>query len=89
MKKLFDKIKTFIDAWKIWLFFLALFGTNGIQAGLHAYHDEPKELEIIPISEAKPATKTIIKEIIREADNEFCEKLIKQKLNEHEKGRWH
>jgi len=32
MKKYFDKIKTFVDVYKIWIFIAALFGTNGLQA---------------------------------------------------------
>ncbi|MCK5236070.1 MAG: hypothetical protein KAR06_03710 [Deltaproteobacteria bacterium] len=83
MKKAFDKIKAFIDVWKIWLFFIALISTNGMQAGFH--YSEPEK----PIGKpaiAKPTEKpTIIKQIIYKPDNSYCDK----KLNDHENGELH
>jgi len=83
LKEWLGKLKTFIDAWKIWLFFLALFGTNGIQAGLQEYvRAEPEKpvVEEKPIVKAKPPQKTII---IHKVDNSYCEKLIETELNKH------
>lgn len=86
MKNLFAKIKTFIDVWKMWLFFAALLaGTNGAQmyvnsepekAGPQTEKVEPEKIETVELQ------KTII---IHKTNNEYCDK----KLLEHEKGVLH
>jgi hypothetical protein len=83
MKKLFDKLKAFIDVWKIWIFILALFGTNGAQMYVHSEADPIIEPVIEkPIVKAKPPIKTII---IHKADNEYCDKI----LNDHKTSSQH
>lgn len=78
MKKLFDKLKLFIDAWKMWLFFGVLIGSN---AGQQLYYSEPEKEKSVEV--AKTSTpKTII---IHKSDNSYCDKLI----NEHRNGSQH
>jgi len=86
MKKLFDKIKLFIDTWKMWLFFCALVGTN---AGQQIYYSKPAEKPVVEKQAIiKPASlqKTII---IHKFDNELAKKLIKQELDKHKNGSQH
>jgi len=83
MKKLFAKLKTLFDAYKMWLFFMALlFGTNGAQ--MYA-NSEPEKVGP-PIEKVKPVAvgpqKTII---IHKVDNSYCD----DKLNEHKTGAQH
>lgn len=81
MKKLFDKIKAFIDVWKIWLFFGALIGTN---AGQQIYYSEPvieKPAIAKTIEKRAPETKKTI--IIHKVDTKLVKKLIKQELQKH------
>lgn len=82
MKKLFDKIKVFIDAWKIWLFVIALIGTN---AGQQMYYSEPKK-EIKP-AVTKP-TKPQKNIIIHKFDKELEKRLMKE-LDNHKHGSQH
>lgn len=84
MKKLLDKIKLFIDAWKMWLFFGVLVSTN---AGQQIYYSEPdpvieKQAIIKPANLQKAA-------IIHKFDDELVKKLIKQELDKHENGSRH
>ena len=84
MKKLFDRIKLFIDAWKMWLFFGVLVGTN---AGQQIYYSEPIE-EKEPLKAAfvaKSPTKPPETIIIHKVDNSYCDKLI----NDHKNGSQH
>ena len=78
MKNLFAKLKTFFDAYKMYVFFTALlFGTNGAQM----YANNQSE----PVEQATTASapqKTII---IHKADNSYCDK----KLDEHKTGAQH
>jgi len=82
IKERFNQVKTFIDAWKIWLFFLALFGTNAVQYGVQDYAQSEKAGIVKQIIKAKPPQKTII---IHKVDNEYCDR----KLNEHKTGAQH
>ena len=84
MKKLFDKLKLFIDTWKIWLFVAALFGTNGAQMYAHSELEKEsyKAEKVKPVAINPVRTKTII---IHKADNSYCDKLI----NEHKNGSQH
>ena len=80
MKKLFDKIKLFIDAWKMWLFFGVLVGTN---AGQQVYYSEPDiEEPAIIKPKIKPA-KLQKTTIIHKFDTGLAKKLIKQELQKH------
>jgi len=86
IKERFNHIKTFVDIWKVWIFFAALlFGTNGAQMYVHS---EPEKAGL-PIKKVKPVAtnpartqKTII---IHKTDNSYCDK----KINEHENGSRH
>jgi hypothetical protein len=83
MKKLFDKIKTFIDAWKIWLFFTALLvGSNGAQMYVHSEPEPTSEEPEKIVSTPSNLQKTII---IHKVDNEYCVKI----LNDHKTGVLH
>ena len=84
MKKLFDKIKLFIDAWKMWLFFGVLVGTN---AGQQIYYSEPIEEKepLKAVRVAKSPTKPLKTIIIHKVDNGYCDKLI----NDHKNGSQH
>jgi len=80
IKKLFAKLKTLIDTYKIWVFVVAIFGTNGAQ--MYASY-EPEPVETVKIAEpAKPSVKTTV---IHKTDNRYCEDLI----NKHERGSQH
>jgi len=89
MKPLFDRVfgrlKALFDVYKMWIFFIALIGTNG---GQQLYYHEPEKPVINekPIVKAKP---TVIKPqktiIIHKVDNEYCDR----KLNEHKTGAQH
>jgi hypothetical protein len=84
MKKLLGQIKTFIDAWKMWLFFAALIGTN---AGQQIYYSEPeKPIEKTAIIKPTNLQKTVI---IHKFDTGFVKKLIKQELDKHKNGSQH
>ena len=83
MKKLFDKIKVFIDAWKIWLFVIALIGTN---AGQQMYYSEPKKETKLTVTKPVKPQNTII---IHKFDDELAKKLIKQELDKHKTGSQH
>ena len=85
MKNLFAKLKTFFDAYKMYVFFMALlFGTNGAQMYVHS---EPEKAGP-PIEKVKPVainpvrTETII---IHKSDNEY----VDRKLEEHKTGAQH
>ena len=79
MKKLFNKLKAFIDVWKIWLFLAAIIGSNGLQAGFHMNNDDETHVKKSAIiTPSKPT-------IIYKPDNAYCDK----KLNDHEKGELH
>jgi len=79
MKKLFGHIKSFVDIWKVWIFFAALlFGTNGAQMYANSETEKPAET----VSTPSNLQKTII---IRKVDNSYCDK----KINEHENGSRH
>ncbi len=83
IKKLFSHIKSFVDIWKVWIFFAALlFGTNGAQMYVHS---EPEKAGP-PIEKAKPVAvgpqKTIV---IHKSDNEY----VDRKLEEHKTGAQH
>ena len=82
MKPLFSrlvgKLKTLFDAYKMWIFFIALIGTNG---GQQMYYHEPEAVEK-PI--VKPANKpAIIKQIIYKTDEAAVKRLIETELNKH------
>ena len=84
MKKLFAKLKTLFDAYKMYVFFMALlFGTNGAQMYANSEPEKPIGKPVI----TKPSEKTaIIKPvIIYKPDNSYCDK----KLNDHENGELH
>ena len=79
MKKLFAKLKTFIDVWKMWLFFGALLAsTNGAQMYVNSEPEKTPKTASTPIK----LQKTVI---IRKVDNEYCKDLLK----EHETGDRH
>ena len=81
MKKLFAKLKTFIDVWKMWLFFGALLaGTNGAQMYVNSERTSEKTAKTAS-TPIKPQ-KTVI---IRKVDNKACKDLLK----EHETGDRH
>ena len=85
MKPLFDrafsKLKTLFDAYKMWIFFIALISTNGMQAGFH--YSEPEKPIGKPVI-TKPAEKpTIIKQIIYKTDEVTVKKLIETELQKH------
>ena len=84
IKERLNQVKAFIDVWKIWLFFLALFGTNAMQAGVQEYvRSEPtSDKPVKTVSTPTKPQKTII---IHKADNEYCDR----KLKEHETGSQH
>lgn len=87
IKKIIDRLKTFVEAWKIWVFIAALFGTNTMTAGL-IYSSEPEKAEkpatIKPIERVKPINTTTIKEVtIYKVDKKLVKKLIKQELQKH------
>ena len=82
MKKLFDKIKLFIDTWKIWLFVAALFGTNGAQMYVNSDPIEEKD-PLKAVHVAKSPTKPLKTIIIHKVDNGYCDKLIKAELKKH------
>jgi len=72
----FKKLKNLFDAYKMVAFFIALFGSNLMQAGIWSYNSEPvKPAEAKKTAIIKPQ-KTII---IHEVDNSYCDK----KLLEH------
>ena len=81
MKKLFAKVKAFIDIWKMWLFFGALlFGTNGAQ--FYAHSEPTSEKPAKTVSTPIKPQKTVI---IHKVDNEYCDR----KLEEHKTGAQH
>ncbi len=80
MKALFNKLKTLIDTYKIWVFFAAIIGSNGIQAGWHLNNNDEIHVKADSVI-AEPAKPTII----YKSDNSYCDK----KLNEHENGELH
>ncbi len=77
MKKVFDKLKAFIDVWKIWLFLAALIGTNGAQ--MFANSESAKvgpPIEIVkPIAEPQKTT------IIYKFDKKYCDELVESHIN--------
>ncbi len=82
MKKLFGHIKSFVDIWKVWIFFAALlFGTNGAQ--MYANSGEKPTLKAV--QSVKPATKPLKTTIIHKVDNSYCDR----KIAEHENGSRH
>ena len=87
LKRITDKLKTFVEAWKIWIFLIALIGTNG---GQQMYYHEPEAVDEKPIVKVKP---TIIKPqktiIIHKFDAELAKKLIKLELDKHKNGSQH
>lgn len=77
MNKLYAKLKTGFDAYKMYVFFMALlFGTNGAQ--MYANH-EPETVE--PVAEIVKSQTTIT----YKTDNSYCDK----KMNEHTTGSQH
>lgn len=89
MKKLFDKIKLFIDAYKMWLFFCVLVGTNGITASLNSSAPIEEKKVLKPDFVVKPPTKPSKTIIIHKFDAELAKKLIKQELDKHKNGSQH
>ena len=89
MKPVFDRVfgrlKALFDAYKMWIFFIALIGTNG---GQQLYYHEPEKPVIDEKTIAKP---TIIKPpiIIHKFDAELAKKLIKLELDKHKNGSQH
>ena len=53
IKEAFNKVKTFVDVYKIWIFIVALFGTNGIQAYFNSDKEAKSEPEV-KVEEVKP-----------------------------------
>jgi len=86
VKKIFDKLKLFIDAWKMWLFFGVLIGTN---AGQQVYYSEPEKEPLKPVHIVKTPTKPQKTIIIHKFDIELVKKLIKQELDKHKQGSQH
>jgi len=81
MKKLFGHIKSFVDIWKVWIFFAAiLFGTNGAQ--MYANSEPASEKQVKTVSTPSNLQKTVI---IHKVDNSYCDK----QLNEHKTGAQH
>ena len=79
MKKLFGHIKSFVDIWKIWIFFAALlFGTNGAQFIANSAIVEPAEAKKALVEPKKTV-------IIHKSDNEY----VDRKLEEHKTGAQH
>jgi len=79
MKKLFGHIKSFVDIWKVWIFFAALlFGTNGAQMYANSETEKPAKT----VSTISKPQKTVV---IHKVDNSYCDK----KINEHENGSRH
>lgn len=87
-KKLVDRLKTFVEAGKIWLFFIALFGTNAMQAGVQEYVRSEPEPVIKPVA-VKPVEKPQKATIIYKTDIELVKKLIAEELNDHKTGAQH
>ena len=82
MKRLFGHLKSFVDIWKVWIFFAALLvGTNGAQIAAN-YEPKLDKPTGKPVIASKP---TIIKQIIYKTDKEYCKKL----LNDHKTGAQH
>ena len=83
--RLFGRLKALFDAYKMWIFFIALIGTNG---GQQLYYHEPEKPVIEPIETVKP---TMIKPqtIIHKFDVELAKKLIKLELDKHKNGSQH
>ena len=82
MKKLFAKLKTLFDAYKMWLFFTAiLFGTNGAQM----YANSEPEVEKVAVQRQTPPEKPTKTIIIHKSDNEY----VDRKLEEHKTGAQH
>ena len=81
-KKLAGRLKTFVEVWKIWLFFTALlFGTNGAQMYANS-EPEPVNSVVSAPEPVREPTKTII---IHKSDNEY----VDRKLEEHKTGAQH
>jgi hypothetical protein len=89
VKKLFDKLKLFVDAWKMWLFFCVLVGTNGLQAGLNYSSPIKEKSALKPVHVVKSTTKPSKTVIIHKVDNSYCEKLVKAELEKHFKSSRH
>jgi hypothetical protein len=80
LKKIYAKLKMIFDTWKMWLFVVALFGTNGAQ--IYSNYEPTSEKPVKTVSTPIKPQKTVI---IRKIDNKFCIDL----LNEHKKGAQH
>jgi len=90
MKNLYKRVKAFVDAYKMWLFLIALFGTNGMQA----YLSDTTPVETIVIEEevdAVPAKQdherwnpTETKVVVKLLD---CGSNIREHEKEHHGGR--
>jgi len=80
MKKFLAKLKYLIDTYKMWIFIVAIFGTNGAQ--MYANSEPTFEKPAETVSTISKSQKTII---IRKVDNEYCDR----KLNEHRTGSQH
>ena len=79
MKKLFAKLKTFFDAYKMYVFFMAvLFGTNGAQ--MYANHEPTSEKPAKTVSTPSKPQKTVI---IYKIDKAAVKKLIETELLKH------
>jgi len=78
MKKFLAKLKYIIDTYKMWIFIVAIFGTNGAQMYANSEIAEPVASEKVVVEPIK----TII---IHKVDNSYCDK----KINEHENGSRH
>lgn len=92
IKKLFARLKNIFDAYKMWLFFLALFGTNAMQAGVQEYvRSEPVQKVVTTTKKVKPVAKKPVQKtiIIHKFDAELAKKLIKLELDKHKNGSQH
>ena len=84
LKKIYAKLKMAFDTWKMWLFVVALFGTNGAQMYVHSEPEKTSQTapKAKPVAIKPASTKTVI---IRKIDNKFCIDL----LNDHKSGSQH
>jgi len=82
MKKLYAKFKTGFDAYKMYVFFMALlFGTNGAQMYVNHEPEPVEPLAVKPVANVVKSQTTII----YKTDNSYCDK----KMNEHTTGSQH
>jgi len=78
--RLFGRLKTLFDAYKMWIFFIALIGTNG---GQQLYYHEKPAIEEKPVIEKVAQKPTIIRQTIYKTDEALVKKLIETEFIKH------